>query len=239
MRYIDNWCTCKSVVHLFGSNLESARKRVEKTVSMAPWDSSRPIDQDLVVLWRLFVRIALPGSLMSLMKDFLGKIVEQTATCLRHGRDAVADSLERHRRFVGGAGLIDGCSVSLIEKWTTCEFHAQCFCFGGEGPSGVLVQIARSQTGNTNRIVRTVAGQELAVCVRLVRNGDDAEMIVSGGKWIDKMLSGAIAWTVFMPLLAIPAIGAYRQQKLIGQVEGDVEQWFSNHQLPPVIDVGL
>ena len=76
-----------------------------------------------------------------------------------------------------------------------------------------------------------MVGQRLAVWVKFLPVGEDAQIEVGCGRWVDKTLSGLIAWSMFAPLLIVPAIGAWRQISLIDRIDADLVSWIEKNRM--------
>ena len=159
------------------------------------------------------------------MGDIKGKAVE---ACQR-GRTALENTFVRRHGIPGGAMLARDCARAMATLFSADGYAVQSFEVADENAPGVFVQIGRKTEGWKRKVAVVAGGQDLAVCVKLMARGADAEIEIGGGRWIDKMFSGVVTWSLFAPLLAIPAIGAFRQRQLIGKVEAEILAWYANN----------
>ena len=157
--------------------------------------------------------------------DIKKKAVE---TC-QQGMSVLENSFVRRHRIPGGAALVRDCARAMAELFNADGYAVQSFEVADEDAPGVFVQIGRKPEGWKRKIAVVAGGQDLAVCVKFVDKESDAEIEIGGGRWIDKMFSGVVTWSLFAPLLAIPAIGIFRQRWLIREVEAEICAWFANN----------
>ena len=67
--------------------------------------------------------------------------------------------------------------------------------------------------------------------------GDDLDVSIDCGKWVDKALSGVVAWAVFAPLIVFPIVGVWRQKRLTERVECEILNWIADRHHAGCIDV--
>lgn len=165
-------------------------------------------------------------------KDVMLKIDdirEKAVEVCRRGRTAVENTFVRRQSILGGGVLVKDCARSIEDAFLKNGYSVQCFEIVDEKEHGVLVQIGRKSGGWRRHTAIIAGGLDLAVCAKLMDNGLSAEIEIGGGRWIDKMFSGVVTWSLFAPLLAIPAIGVFRQRQLIGKVEAEILAWYANN----------
>lgn len=156
-----------------------------------------------------------------------GRIVDQK----------VEERLRRSHLLAGDAWLMQECAYTLAVAYEESGYSTQSFRFTEKGAIGMLVQIGNLATGWRHKIVTALGGQQMAVNVRLLPKGDDLEFSIDCGKWVDKALSGVLAWAVFAPLLIFPLVGLWRQKRLIERVERETLEWLSVRHRAGCIDV--
>lgn len=159
------------------------------------------------------------------MDDIRGKAAE---ACQR-GKTVIEDTFVRRHSIPGGAALVRDCARAMATLFNADGYAVQSFEVADEDAPGVFVQIGRKPEGWKRKIAVVAGGQDLAVCVKFIDKESDAEVEIGGGRWIDKMFSGVVTWSLFAPLLAIPAIGVFRQRQLIGRVETEILAWYANN----------
>ena len=86
----------------------------------------------------------------------------------------------------------------------------------------VIVQARKEDTW------RTVAGLSAALSVQLTPQDDNLLVQAGAAKWADKAVVGVVTALFFLPLLALPAIGAYKQKELIDGTFRFIEQYVSS-----------
>ena len=89
-------------------------------------------------------------------------------------------------------------------------------------PENVIVQIKKGGT------LRTIAGLDQALTVRMSKSGESTTVSLGQGKWIDKAVVGAVDYFVFMPLMGVAAYGLYEQHKLPGKVWQVIDDYASS-----------
>lgn len=157
--------------------------------------------------------------------DIKKKAVE---TC-QQGMTVLENTFVRCHRIPGGAALVRDCARAMAELFNADGYAVQSFEVTDGNASGVFVQIGRKSEGWKRKVAVVAGGQDRAVCVKFVDKESDAEIEIGGGRWIDKMFSGVVTWSLFAPLLAIPAIGVFLQRQLIGKVEAEILAWYANN----------
>ena len=156
-------------------------------------------------------------------------IKERTVEACQRGKAVLEDTFVRRHCIPGGAALVRDCARAMATLFSADGYAVQSFEVTDEDAPGVFVQIGRKPEGWKRKIAVVAGGQDLAVCVKFVDKESDAEIEIGGGRWIDKMFSGVVTWSLFAPLLAIPAIGVFRQRQLIGKVEAEILAWYANN----------
>ena len=116
----------------------------------------------------------------------------------------IEERLRRSHLLSGDGCLMEECAATIAAMYCARGYATQSFRFTENGTVGTLVQIGNSATGWKHRIAIAISGQQLAVNVRLFPKEDDLEVSIDCGKWVDKALSGVLAWAVFVPLLIFP-----------------------------------
>ena len=149
----------------------------------------------------------------------------------------IEERLRRSHLLSGDGCLMEECAATIAAMYCARGYTTQSFRFTEDGTVGTLVQIGNPVAGWKHRIATAISGQQLAVNVRLLPKGDDLEVSVDCGKWVDKALSGVLAWAVFAPLLIFPVAGLWRQRRLIERVERETLEWLAARHRAGCIDV--
>ena len=149
----------------------------------------------------------------------------------------IEERLRRSYLLVGDAWLMQECACVVATAYEARGYATQSFRFTEHCTVGTLVQIGSHTGGWKRKIAATLGGQHIAVNVRLFPQGNDLEVSIDCGKWVDKALSGVLAWTVFTPLLMFPLVGLLRQKRLIERVEHETLEWLSARHRTGCIDV--
>lgn len=159
------------------------------------------------------------------------------ASGLRSASRSVSDVLQRKHRVSACALCMMEAVAWLEATWRERGYGVQVLRFSENMEVGSLVQIRNDGVDWKRDVVRTVGGRKLAVNVRLLPHGDDLLVEIGNGKWLDKTFSGILAWTFFAPLMLIPIVGAYRQKRLLDQIEKELLQWLECHRHAGAIEV--
>lgn len=170
-------------------------------------------------------------------KDGLANARLTVVSGLRSANRTIADVLQRKHRIAGCALCMFEVAAWLESIWRERGYSVQVMRFSDNMEVGSVVQIRNVETDWKNDVARTVMGGKLAVNIRLLPASDDLLVEIGNGKWLDKTFSGVIAWTIFAPLMIIPAVGAYRQKRLIDQIESELLRWLELHRKAGAIEV--
>lgn len=170
-------------------------------------------------------------------KTVLSALKEKASLVCNVANDRIADGLRRTHCVEGGAFLMKGCAFHLHESYRERGYNMQRFFFAERESDGILVQIENSNKGWKNDLLCSLGGQRLAVNVRLVVQGNDLDISIDNGKWLDKTFSGIVSWAVFAPLVVFPIVGAIRQCRLMRDVEKTALSFLELHLNENCIDV--
>ena len=149
----------------------------------------------------------------------------------------IEERLSRSHLLLGDALLMQECACALTSVYGARGYSTQSFRFTEEGTIGTLVQIGNLGEGWKQKLAAALGGQQIAVNVRMFPKGDDLEVSIDCGKWVDKALSGVVAWAVFAPLMVFPIVGVWRQKRLIERVERETLEWLAARHRAGCIDV--
>lgn len=84
----------------------------------------------------------------------------------------------------------------------------------GHGNKGYIVQI-RNTAKNAGGFLKKIIGCENCASLVLTAKGNDLEVKVVGGKWLDKAAVMGVSMIVLWPLLVTATIGSFRQKALL------------------------
>jgi len=84
----------------------------------------------------------------------------------------------------------------------------------GHGNSGYIVQI-RNTAKNAGGFLKKIIGCENCASLVLTAKGNDLEVKVAGGKWLDKAAVVGVSLIVLWPLFVTATIGSVRQKALL------------------------
>lgn len=149
----------------------------------------------------------------------------------------IEERMRRSHLLTGDAFLMDECAATIVAMYCARGYATQSFRFTENGTTGTLVQVGSRATGWKQRIATAISGQQIAVNIRFLPKDNDLEVSIDCGKWVDKALSGVLAWTLFAPLVALPVVGFWRQKRLIERVECEILEWLAARHRAGYIDV--
>ena len=169
------------------------------------------------------------------------KTLEEAKRKVAEGGKAIDQKIEkglcRSHLLLGDALLMQECACALTSVYGARGYSTQSFRFTEEGTIGTLVQIGNQSEGWKQKHAATLGGQQIAVNVRFFPQGNDLDVSIDCGKWVDKALSGVLAWTVFAPLVALPVVGFWRQKRLTERMECEILEWIAARHRAGCIDV--
>jgi len=126
----------------------------------------------------------------------------------------------------GAAARIDACAAYIQETYQANGYGTQKLLFEENGKTGMLVQIKNSTTTGGS-LLRTVTGMNSCATLKLTASGDDLDVEVMAGKWLDKVGVAAVSMVVLWPLLVTASIGAFRQKAFLDKVFNDALTWLA------------
>ena len=162
-------------------------------------------------------------------KESVGdEIFEFMSNFIKKTEELVSGEFEKRAVMRAGRCRLEELIEDLTEAWLKLGYRVQRFQFKEGEETGVLVQIC-SDEGDIEKIVKVATGQQMAVCVKMLPQGDDLAIWVGCGKWLDKVFSGVVSWALLPPLLVLPLTGLWRQKTMMENVMRDVLVWFANN----------
>lgn len=87
----------------------------------------------------------------------------------------------------------------------------------GHGNKGYIVQI-RNTSENAGGFLKKIIGCENCASLVLTAKGNDLEVKVGGGKWLDKAAVMGVSMIVLWPLLITATVGSFRQKALLNNL---------------------
>lgn len=171
------------------------------------------------------------------IKNTLEEAKSRIASGCRTLDHKIEERLRRSHLLTGDAFLMDECVATIVSMYCARGYATQSFRFTENGTTGTLVQIGNRAAGWKQRIATAISGQQIAVNIRFLPKDNDLEVSIDCGKWVDKALSGVLAWTVFAPLVALPVVGFWRQKRLLERLEREIIEWLATQHRDRVIDV--
>ena len=145
------------------------------------------------------------------------------------GPDSRTHGENMRKTIVSGASAkMDLCADFITNKYRVTGYDVQMARIETGGADGALIQIRNATTGG-GRLFRTVTGLTSCASLKLIPKGEDLEVEVMAGKWLDKIGAVAVSMVVLWPLLVTASIGAFRQRALLDAVYTETLAWLSNH----------
>lgn len=130
------------------------------------------------------------------------------------------------KQIISGVALrMDGCAEAIRSKFAFEGYETQKLRISGQ--NGMLVQIRNTGDGASG-IFKTTMGFAACATLKLAAQGDDVEVEVFGGKWLDKAVLNVVSWFVLWPLLVTSSIGMWRQKALLDRVFLEALSYFAS-----------
>ena len=137
-------------------------------------------------------------------------------------------SLGRRHAYVSNAARkIDVLASAMLSKYVHDGYDVQRLSFEHGEQRGVLVKI-QNYKSNAGKYFRMVVGMWACATIKLLLRGNNLEVKVFGGKWIDKIGVVVVSLFILWPLLLVALIGAYRQKRLLDAAYDSVIQQVSS-----------
>lgn len=135
--------------------------------------------------------------------------------------------MDRSRTIKYAAGEVDSLANYIQHKYHSQGFQTQKMQFEENGIPGLMLQI-RNTADDLGSKVKTSVGLKSCAVLILKTQDDDLLIDVRAGSWLDKIFSITVAWLVLWPLIAVGALGAWKQKELLDQVFVDSISYFAN-----------
>jgi len=129
----------------------------------------------------------------------------------------------------GAASKIDKLLQHLEDKYKSRQFEVQVLEIHDKVLTGKLFQMKETSSKTWLTSVKNVTGLGTAATVKLLVQGQDLEVEVFGGKWLDKVAAGAVSLVVLWPLIITSGIGAWKQNALLDELYEEVALFLAGH----------
>ncbi|MDP6676224.1 MAG: DUF4339 domain-containing protein [Pirellulales bacterium] len=126
----------------------------------------------------------------------------------------------RIKVFPGQAKHVDDTALFIKQLLENEKLEAQLM----EDGKNRIIQ-ARQEPAQWKKYVKKALGLEVAATVFVAPDGNNLELVVGAGRWLDKAAIGAVAWFIAPALLGTTGWGIYMQKKLFSKIEKEVEQF--------------
>lgn len=128
----------------------------------------------------------------------------------------------KKRVFPGQAEFVEEVAQFVDNLLKQEKLETQCVT-----DASVLIVQGTQPGSKWKKRFRKVAGLELAVTVAVSAKGNNLELVIGAGKWMDKAIGGAVGMLITWPALVSTSWGIYVQQKLLNKIESEVEQYLA------------
>lgn len=122
----------------------------------------------------------------------------------------------------GAASKIDKLIAHLDDKYKARKFVVQVLEIHDEKQNGKLFQMKESSGSAGMDMFKGLTGMGTAASIKLLVRGNDLEVEVFGGKWLDKAAGAAVSMVVLWPLLITSGIGVWKQNALLDDLYKEV-----------------
>lgn len=128
----------------------------------------------------------------------------------------------------GAAGKLEACASHILEKYQSEGYGVQRIAFEENDNNGILVQMKNS-TSTGGGLLRTVTGLSSCATLKLTVVGNDLNVEVMAGKWLEKAGVAVVSWFILWPLFVTAAVGAFRQKSFLDRVYNDTLAWLATN----------
>ena len=132
----------------------------------------------------------------------------------------------------GAAAKLDALIKHLEDKYKARNFEAQVLQIQDGTQNGKLFQMKEASDKSWLTNVKNVTGLTTAATVKLIAQGQDLEVEVLGGKWLDKVAAGAVSLVLLWPLIVTSGIGAWKQNALLDELYETVALFLARSSSP-------
>ena len=127
----------------------------------------------------------------------------------------------RKKVISGAAHIMDALAEKIVSKYSSNKYEVQKMHFADK--DGLLIQISNTKA-DVWGTAKTLLGCKTCASLLLIASGNDLQIEVVQGCWLDK--GAAIAFGTFAAfglLIVTGAFGIYRQYKLLDDIFHDAE----------------
>jgi hypothetical protein len=109
----------------------------------------------------------------------------------------------------------------LVNKYHSSGYETQVLEMVDTDMTGKIFQVRHMPEKQWISVAEKITGLDTAGTVKLIEQGEDLEVDVIGGKWLDKVAVSAVSLVVLWPLLITAGIGSWKQKKLLDELYQD------------------
>ncbi|MBN2379881.1 hypothetical protein JXM67_08790 [candidate division WOR-3 bacterium] len=137
--------------------------------------------------------------------------------------------MKRKRFYPGKAHAVEELVDYLEQEYAQKGFEVQTLEARDERSKGYIFQARKGYSCELAEVASKVTGLDLAVTAKIRKVADSLDVEVGGGKWLDKAVVAGFGLFVAFSVLIIPAgIGAYKQHRLIVNMDEDIDSYLNN-----------
>lgn len=133
--------------------------------------------------------------------------------------------MNREHLIVNGASRMEECAEHIRSLFALEGYETQKLIVNDPSQNGMLVQV-RNATG-TSGVIKSLTGLGACATLKLVVKGQNLELAVVGGKWLDKAAVNLVSWVILWPLFVTSSIGMWRQKKLLDRMFLEAMSFFT------------
>ncbi len=125
--------------------------------------------------------------------------------------------MKREYTVVNGASRMEECAEHIRNTFAVEGYETQVLTVNDPSEKGLLVQV-RNENGGSSGFWKSVTGLSTCATLKLAVRGDNLELAVMGGKWLDKAAVNIVSWVVLWPLFFTSSIGMWKQKQLLDRL---------------------
>lgn len=140
--------------------------------------------------------------------------------------------MSQKRVFKRSANKIDSLVKYLETKYKSEGYTVQVLEIVDPGSPGKLFQVKTESEQRWSTVITNLTGLGTAGTVKMLKQQDDLEVEILGGKWLDKAAVAGVSLILLWPLIITSGVGAWKQNKLLNQLDEDAMLYFAQLSQP-------
>jgi len=134
--------------------------------------------------------------------------------------------MDREKTIKGAGFQMDYLAEHTVKRCEADGYECQKLSFEDKGNPGLLIQIRNTSDGSWGK-AKSLMGLKTCATLKLQRRGDDLEISVLAGQWLDKVAVNVVSWVILWPLFVTSCVGMWRQKKMLDQLFVDTLSFFA------------